>query len=340
MNPHEGETMKLRQGIIVSVLLLAALALIAGCTGPGGGEEQLTTLRIGYQPSTHQLSHMTALEKGWWQEDLAPYGVTTIEDFEFPTGAPEMQAMLAGEIDVAYVGAAPFVAAVANSDLDAKIIAGAQTQGSNLVLRNEIPYTGPEDLKGLKIATFPPGTIQDTLLRDWLQQNGIDPETDVEIVGMGPGDAVTAISSGQVDGVFLPHPSPAVIEAGGNGRSVVASGEMFPNHACCVVVASGDLIRNHPEIAEQVVRTHIRATEYNLANTDEAAEIFAAKTGQDVETVKTSLAEWDGTWISDPNIVVDSVVGYSQVQYDLGYIEKPLTKDDLFDTSFYDSIRG
>lgn len=328
--------MKAWHGMILVAALLAATVLLSGCTT----EPELTEISIGYQPSTHQMAHMTAMEKGWWQEDLAPFGITTITDREFPTGAPEMTAMIAGEIDVAYVGAAPFVVAVANSDLDAKIIAGTQTQGSDLVLRPEIPYESPEDLRGLKIATFPPGTIQDTLLRDWLGKNGLDPETDVEIVGMGPGDAVTAITADQVDGVFLPHPSPAVIETAGAGRTVVQSGEMFPNHACCVLVASGDLIRNHPDVVEQIVKTHIRATEYNLANPDEAAQIFSQKIGQDIEVVKTSLNEWDGSWISDPNIIIDSVVGYSQVQYELGYISKPLTRDDLFDTSFYDRIEG
>ena len=328
--------MKIWQGMILVAAVLTAAVLLSGCTTEPG----LTELSIGYQPSTHQIAHMTAMEKGWWQEDLAPFGITTVTDREFPTGAPEMTAMIAGEIDIAYVGAAPFVVAVANSGLDAKIIAGTQTQGSDLVLRPEIPYESPEDLRGLKIATFPPGTIQDTLLRDWLRQNDLDPETDVEIVGMGPGDAVTAITADQVDGVFLPHPSPAVIEAAGAGRTVVQSGEMFPNHACCVLVASGNLIRNHPDLVEQIVRTHIRATEYNLAHMDEAAEIYAQKIGQDLEVVKNSLAEWDGTWISDPNIIIDSVVQYSQVQYELGYISKPLTKDDLFDTSFYDRIEG
>jgi NitT/TauT family transport system substrate-binding protein len=328
--------MKAWHGMIMVAALLAAAVLLSGCTT----EPELTEISIGYQPSTHQMAHMTAMEKGWWQEDLAPFGITTITDREFPTGAPEMTAMIAGEIDVAYVGAAPFVVAVANSDLDAKIIAGTQTQGSDLVLRPEIPYESPEDLRGLKIATFPPGTIQDTLLRDWLGKNGLDPETDVEIVGMGPGDAVTAITADQVDGVFLPHPSPAVIETAGAGRTVVQSGEMFPNHACCVLVASGDLIRNHPDVVEQIVKTHIRATEYNLANPDEAAQIFSQKIGQDIEVVKKSLNEWDGSWISDPNIIIDSVVGYSQVQYELGYISKPLTRDDLFDTSFYDRIEG
>jgi len=45
--------------------------------------------------------------------------------------------MLAGYLDVAYVGAAPVISAL-DSGLDAKIVAGVQTQGSNLVVRPEI----------------------------------------------------------------------------------------------------------------------------------------------------------------------------------------------------------
>ncbi|MDG6257168.1 MAG: ABC transporter substrate-binding protein [Methanomicrobiaceae archaeon] len=327
------------QGMFIAAILLAALALVSGCiSSEPSGEETLTELRIGYQPSTHQMAHMTAFEKGWWQEDLAPFGVQRVTDREFPTGAPEMSAMIAGEIDIAYVGAAPFVAAVANSNLDAKIIAGAQTQGSDLVVRPDIEYSTPGDLRGLTIATFPPGTIQDTLLRNWLLENGLEPDVDVTIRGMGPGDAVTAITAGQIDAVFLPHPSPTIISEGGNGRTVVQSGEMAPNHACCVVVARGDLIQNHPDVVEQIVRTHIRATEYNDENTDEAIAIYAAKIGQDIGVVTTSLDEWDGTWISDPSIIEDSVVDYTQVQYELGYIEQPLTAEDLLDTSFYDRV--
>lgn len=326
--------MKIKGILFVTIILLAA-AFVSGCTAPQ--EEQMTELNIGYQPSTHQIAHMTAMEKGWWVEDLASFGIEEINEYEFPTGAPEMQAMLAGDLDIAYVGAAPVISAL-SSGLDAKIVAGVQTQGSNLVLRPEINYTGPEDLKGLKIATFPAGTIQDTLLRDWLKENNIDPETDLEIVGMGPGDAMTAISANQVDGVFLPHPAPAIIESEGNGVSVMASGDMSKDHACCVLVVSGKLIRENPALVEQIVSTHIKATEYNKNNVDEASAIFANKTGWEVEKVDKSLEDWDGAWISDPNLIVDSTVGYSTVQYDLGYIQKPLTKEDIFDLSFFEAV--
>jgi NitT/TauT family transport system substrate-binding protein len=305
--------------------------IMAGCSQPSGEPAEI---RIGYQPSTHQVAEMVAMEKGWWQQDLAPYGVKNVTDYVFPTGAPEMQAMLAGDLDVAYVGAAPVLSAV-STGLDGKIVAGVNTQGSDLVLRTGLNYTGPESLKGLKIATFQAGTIQDTILREWLKANTINPDTDVQIIGMGPGDAVTAITAGKVDAVFLPHPSPSIVEASGSGRIIVHSGEMYPGHTCCVLVISGELIREHPEIAEQIIRTHIRATEFAVQNPDETAAIYAAKTGADVGVVKESLKNWDGAFVTDPVVIVEPVMDYAEIQYELGYIKKPLTQDELFDLRLY-----
>lgn len=322
--------------ILLAVALVAAFTFVSGCTGTDTGD--VTHMRIGYQPSTHQIAHFTAMEKGWWQEDLAPLGITKVTDNQFGTGPPEMQAMLAGELDIAYVGAAPVVSALA-SGLDAKIIAAVQTQGSDLMLRNDIAYESPQDLVGKEIATYHPGSIQDTLLRTWLEKNGVDPAK-VIIKPMDPGAATTAIAAGKVDGVFLPDPYPAIIIAEGTGRTIVQSGEMMKDHACCVLVATGSLIREHPDIVEQIVRTHIKATEYNFEHQDEAAELYSAKTGQNLDTVKASFKIWDGTWTADPRIIIPSTIEYTNLQYELGYIKKPLTQDDLFDLSFYEKARA
>lgn len=327
-------------GILLITLLLAASVFASGCASNNeenktNGTAGITELNMGYQPSTHQIAYMTAYEKGWWQQDLAPFGITKINEFQFPTGAPEMQAMLAGDLDVAYVGVAPAITALSQG-LDAKVVAPVQINGSSLVLRPEYKYNSPADLKGLRIATYPPGTIQDTLIREWLKENGLNPDTDVTILGMTPGDAVTAISAKQVDAVFLPHPSPTVVEKEGNGRTVVQSGQMQANHSCCVLLVSGKLIRENPAMVEQIVKTHIKATEYNEANVDEAAQIFSNKTTENIDTVKTSLEEWDGKWITDPTLIEDSAVNYSNIQYELNYTQKPMTVEDIFDTSFYE----
>ncbi|MDP3563800.1 MAG: ABC transporter substrate-binding protein, partial [Methanoregula sp.] len=266
--------------------------------------------------------------------DLAPLGVVNVSDKVFPSGPPEMQAMMAGELDVAYVGAAPVLTALATG-LDAKIVAGVNTQGSDLVVRNNLDYKGPQSLKGLTIATFPVGSIQDTVLRDWLKKNNLAPDKDVFIKGMSPGDAVTAIIAGKVDGIFLPTPSPSTVVNQGKGKVIVHSGEMYPNHTCCVLVVSGKLIREHPEIVRQIIKTNDKAVLWNQQNPDEAAAIYSTKTGAKLEDVTASLKDWDGSWASDPNIIVEPVLDYAKIQYDLGYIKKPLTKDDIFDLTFY-----
>jgi NitT/TauT family transport system substrate-binding protein len=324
-----------------AVLVLALMLIAAGCTQPSGtttpaptAAAPLKELRIGYQPSTHQMAAITAISKGWWQEDLAQFGIAKVTDKVFPSGPPEMQAMQAGELDVAYVGAAPVLTSLATG-LDARIVAGVNTQGSDLVVRNDLVYSGPQSLKGTTIGTFPPGSIQDTVLRDWLKKNNLTPDKDVFIKGMTPGDAVTAILSGAVDGIFLPTPSPSTVVNQGKGKIVVHSGEMYPNHTCCVLVVSGRLIRDHPEIVRQIIKTNDRAVVWNQQNLNEAAEIYAAKTGANLKDVRSSLEDWDGSWASDPNVIVNPVLDYAKIQYELGYIKKPLTRDEIFDTSFY-----
>lgn len=332
-------------GAIFIITAVMAIAFISGCTEPeqegnltGDLTESLTEIHFGYQPSTHQIAYLTAKEKGWWDNNLAPLGIVKTTDNLFPSGATEMTSMLAGDLDVAYVGAAPFISALSGG-LDAKIVAAVQVQGSDLVVRTGVPYEKPEDLKGMKIATFPPGTIQDTLLRNWLKTNNIDPDKDATILPMTPADAVTAISAGQVDAVFLPHPSPTEIKEKGYGRTVVQSGEIMPNHACCVVVVRGDIIRNHPEVVATIVATHVQATEYNNEHPEEAAQIYAADQEMNISIVQNSINEWDGTWVADPHLIVTSTVDYATIQYELGYITKPLTEKDIFDMSFYDSLQ-
>ena len=332
----------MKSSTIAAVALVAVVLLLvtAGCTQPSGTASTSTTaapvkeLRIGYQPSTHQMAEITAMEKGWFKEDLAPLGVVNVSDMVFPSGPPEMQAMMAGELDVAYVGAAPVLTALATG-LDAKIVAGVNTQGSDLVVRNDLDYKGPQSLSGTTIATFPAGSIQDTILRDWLKKNNLTPDKDVFIKGMSPGDAVTAITAGKVDGIFLPTPSPSTVVNQGKGRIVVHSGEMYPNHTCCVLVVSGKLIREHPEIVRQIIKTNDRAVLWNQQNPDQAAAIYASRIGADIKDVTASLKEWDGSWASDPAIIVEPVLDYAKIQYDLGYIKKPLTKDEIFDLTFY-----
>jgi NitT/TauT family transport system substrate-binding protein len=276
---------------------------------------------------------MAAMEKGWWMQDLKPSGIAEVKEFGYPSGDSEMQAMLRGDLDIAYVGSAPVIIAI-DKGLDAKIIAAVNIQGSDLMLRPGLKFIGARSLLGLNIATFPPGSIQDLVIRKWLKDNGIT-FSQVKILPMGPGDAITAMYDAKIDGAFLPNPSPAIISLEGIGDYAIASGRMWPSHACCCIVASGKLIRENPEMVKQILTAHIRATNYINEHPDKAALIYANRTGQDLEEIEYSIRNWDGRWISDPNLEVSSVLEFSAMDYELNYTHKVLTRDDIFDTSIY-----
>ena len=90
--------MKQLTAILLAVALVAAFTFVSGCTGTDTGE--MTHLRIGYQPSTHQIAHFTAMEKGLVAGRPSPRSAasTKVTDYEFRHRArPRLQAMLAGD---------------------------------------------------------------------------------------------------------------------------------------------------------------------------------------------------------------------------------------------------
>ncbi|WNY28013.1 Putative aliphatic sulfonates-binding protein [Methanimicrococcus stummii] len=324
--------MKKLMFISLAFLLIAAVAF-SGCLG----NDDTTEVVIGYQPSTHQMAYTTAKELGWWSANLTPMEeVKSVGDKSFPSGPSEATALASGAIQFAYIGAAPIIPAVAQNNADLKIIAAVQINGSGLVIPTDAEYTDPTYFEGKKIATFPPGSIQDTLLKQWLTDNGVN-LSKVDIKGMDSGEAQTALKAGSVDAVFLPHPAPSIIVKAGDGKVILDSGEMSADHACCVLAVSQDFIDKYPDIVAEVVKIHVDATKYTNDNPEESAKYYAKVTGVSEDIIMASISEWDGAWISDPHIIEEYVVAYAKSQYEQGLVPKQLTSEDLFDMSFYDA---
>jgi NitT/TauT family transport system substrate-binding protein len=111
---------------------------------------------------------------------------------------------------------------------------------------------------------------------------------------------------------------------------------MWREHACCSLVVRSSLIKNQPDLVEQIVKTHMKATDYVNSHPEEAARIYANHTGQDLNMVRYSLESWDGKWISDPHLQISSTLEYARSDCQMNITNRLLTEHDLFDTSFYD----
>ena len=311
---------------VIAILIIAALFFGIGCVEKSTNSKEV---RIGYQPSTHHIAEFISMEKGWFAQETG----VTFTDKEFIGGAPEMEAMMAGELDIVYVGATPALNAIAKG-LEAKIVASANNEGSALVMRNDFNYTGPRDLIGKKIATLPRPSIQDTVLRVWLLDSGIKPE-DVDIKFMSGAEMLTSLSSGAIDGFIWAEPGPTQAEMQGVGKIVVNSSEMWM-HPCCVVVVSDKLIKEDPDLVKKIVRTHIKAMNYIVTNENETINITANKLKLSPEILRTSLESGRTKYDPDPRKIETGIKRFSDDLVQLKITTRVMNTSELFDFTFYD----
>src|ERR1700683_5116608 len=166
------------------------------------------TVRLGFLENITHSSALVGLKEGFFTKDLGSAG--TLHPTAFSTGTEETTALLAGQLDAAYVGPNPAINAWQKSGGAAiKIISGAATGGASIVVAKGI--TSVAQLKGKSLATPSLGNTQDVALRCWLRQHGLATTStgggDVFIKPTKPNSAaVLEFESGQIAGGCAPAP--------------------------------------------------------------------------------------------------------------------------------------
>src|SRR3984957_5844776 len=119
---------------ILTAAAVASVALAAGCSSsPGssgsGGAAQQVTLRLGFLANITHAPALVGVDKGIFAKALGKNVTLSVKIFS--TGTEETTALLAGQLDAAYVGPNPAINAWSKSGGKAiKIISGAATGGA------------------------------------------------------------------------------------------------------------------------------------------------------------------------------------------------------------------
>ena len=94
----------------LSVILLFGLILFIGCTNTASNENQV--IRVGYFPNITHAQPLVGLADGTFQKALGDFA---IEPYTFNAGPAEIEALFAGQIDLAYIGPSPALNAYVQS---------------------------------------------------------------------------------------------------------------------------------------------------------------------------------------------------------------------------------
>jgi NitT/TauT family transport system substrate-binding protein len=259
---------------ILPAAAVATVALLAGCSsspsGSSGSGGSQVTLRLGFLANITHAPALVGVNKGFFTQALGKNVTLKVQIFN--TGTEEATALLAGQLDAAYVGPNPAINSWLKSSGKAiRIISGVATGGASVVVKNGI--TSASQLKGKSLATPSLGNTQDVAVRYWLKQSGLTTTPtgggDVAIKPVTPNsDAVLEFQSGQIQGASEPSPYNVELVKDGGTTLFTEPG------VTTLLVVSQDFLAQHPSTVTGLLAGQIKANDY-IAHNATAAQTSA-----------------------------------------------------------------
>lgn len=236
-----------------------------------------------------------------------------------------MAGLLAGEVDLLYVGPSPATTAFVRSEgKGLRIVAGGASGGALLVTRQGVD---PYQLGKLRVATPGLANTQDIAMRHHLKSLGLAPREqggNVRLMPMANSEILTLFRQGQLDAAWVPEPwaSRLILEAG--AVIGIDERELWPDgrFATTVVVVSARFLERHPEVVRQLLAAHQDLTDQINADPEAAIGLVQAELarlqGKPLPDAILRDAWQRIEFVTDP--MTESVLEQGRRAYALGYL--------------------
>ena len=253
--------------ILGTVLLLAFVVLSVFCQKAEksiGPKEKVT---VGVGSGGLSLPFIIAQEKGFFQEE----GLDAVVKY-YPSGKKAMEAMFAGEVDIATGADIPIVFNSFIRDDFAVFATFSYSYDDIKVLgRKDRGIGKPEDLKGKKIG-YTAGTSSQFFVHIYLTEHGIDPAA-VKLVEFAPTDLPGALKQGKVDAIatFEPYASEALKALPGKAVKLPKSDLYKATFNLAVMRAYA---KEHPGLLKKVLKAVDKATTFIKQDRNESIAVM------------------------------------------------------------------
>jgi sulfonate transport system substrate-binding protein len=192
------------------VAIVAAVALLAGCTTAGAAPSSGSTLNIDY--ATYNPLSLIIKHEGWLEAELADQGIA-VTWIKSAGSNKANEALRAGAVDVGSTAGSAALLARSNGSPIQVIDIYSQPEWAALVVPAGSPITAVADLKGKRIAATK-GTDPYFFLLQSLEEAGLA-LTDVTVENLQHADGWAALQNGSVDAWAGLDPIMAGAEAAG-----------------------------------------------------------------------------------------------------------------------------
>jgi nitrate/nitrite transport system substrate-binding protein len=137
----------------------------------------------------------------------------------------------------------------------------------------------PANWKGMTFAVPFEISMQNLLLRYYLAEHGIDPDSDVTIKAVPPPEMVANMKAGILDGFLAPDNAAQLAVHSGAGFIHLLSKEIWDGHPCCGIGVQPALIKEAPNTCLAIARALLTAATHasKTENRKAVAEIVAER---------------------------------------------------------------
>ena len=320
----------------LAALSLTALAL-TGCGRDGVQDKNLTPVTL--TEVAHSIFYApmyVAIEEGYFEDE----GINL--DLVCGFGADKtMTAVISGEADIGFMGSEASIYTYNEGATDYVVNFAQLTQraGNFLVAREEMDDFSWEDLKGHLVLGGRKGGMPEMVFEYILKENGIDPETDLEInQSIDFGSTAAAFSEGQGDFTVEFEPGATTLESEGKGYVVASLGEDSGYVPYTAFSAKQSYIDENPDVIQGFTNALQKGMDYVQAHSPEeiAAVIEPQFPETDLETITTIVTRYydQDTWKSNLIFEESSFDLLQDILESAGELEKRAPYDDLVTTKF------
>ncbi len=328
------------RNLLLAPLVIGALVLTSALHGALAAPP--VKIRVGHFPNVTHAQPLIGQSNGWFSRALEPDAA--VEWKTFNAGPAVIQALFAGELDLAYIGPGPAINGYVKSKGKLPVvIAGAADGGAALVVRPGAGIRTPADFRGKRIATPQIGNTQDIALRGWLKQHGLAPTEkggDVSVMPFANPDQLTLFRQGQIDGAWAPEPWAARLVHEGGGTIFLDERELWKDltggrFPTTVLIAHPKFLQAHPELARRWVAAHVDLTTWITNHSNEAKEVVNAElkrlTGKPLPPAVLDSAWGRVRFTSDP--IKESIAQSARWAFEQGHLgRKEPDLSELVDT--------
>lgn len=263
-----------REMLRLSALLsgTAAMPMLAQAANPND------PVRIGYLPITDASPLLVAHARQLFEQQ----GLQVEAPRMFRSWAQIVEAFMAGQVNVVHLLSPMTVWARYGSQFPAKVVAWNHMSGSALTVAPSIRTV--KDLGGKKVGVPFWYSIHNVVLQHLLRENGLKAMTkpggdlkanEVALSIMAPADMGPALANGAIAGFIVAEPFNAAAETNGIGRVLRFTGDVWRDHACCVLTMHERDLQGRPEWSQKVVNALVNAQHWLRDHRPEGAQLLS-----------------------------------------------------------------